>query len=71
MSWDKINHMLSKFNFTFTWKYCGDGELRALLPDVFRILDDEDERYMDNEENAVVLVHTVRVVHIAKCIYHL
>ena len=48
MSWDKINHMLSKFNFTFAWKYCGDGELRALLPDVFRILDDEDERYMDN-----------------------
>ena len=42
--------MLSKFNFTFTWKYCGDGELRSILPDVFRILDDEDERYMDDQK---------------------
>ncbi len=50
MSWDKINHMLSKFNFTFTWKYSGDGELRSLLPDVFRVLDDEDERYMDDKK---------------------
>ena len=42
--------MLSKFNFTFTWKYCGDGELRSILPDVFRILDDEDERYMNDQK---------------------
>jgi hypothetical protein len=48
MSWDKINDMLSKFNFTFTWKYGGDGDLRSLLPDVVRVLDDEDERYMDD-----------------------
>ena len=50
MSWDRMNNMLSKFNFTFTWKYCGDGELRSILPDVFRILDDEDERYMDDQK---------------------
>ena len=44
MSWDKIDHMLLKFNFTFTWSYVGDGELRSLLPDVLRVFDEDDER---------------------------
>ena len=44
MSWDQLEYMLSKFNFSFNWKYNGERELRSLLGDVFRILEGQDER---------------------------
>ena len=56
MSWDKINHMLSKFNFIFTWEYSGDDKLQSLLPDIVRVLGDEDERYMDDHKNSLVSI---------------
>lgn len=46
MSWDQLDHMLSKFNFAFNWEYRSNSELCSLLDDVFRILEDEDERYV-------------------------
>ena len=39
--------MLSKFNFIFTWEYGGDGKLQSLLHGIVRVLDDDDERSLE------------------------